>query len=320
MYTRRVQKTGGSTYIVSLPSVWAEKNGITKGSELTIEENDDRLILSLGKKKKEVVRKVLISGDVDGEMFLRTLISLYISNFDTLIIESSRYLSKEIRETARRFSKLVMGVEIFEESSSNIILQNVLDSDSFPLEKAIRRMATNVSLMLQDAIKGIIESDNDLLDSVIQRDDEVDRYHLYVFRETNGKGAAAGTVFLLIFSRILERIADHAVSASRSWRDYSPGPATKGLADFFMMSQKAFEDSLKALYSPDHLKLNEIIGRKEAIISAKRKLIEEAKKGDLVIVTSLVEEITRIGLYSTDIAELAMDRTAAGQEEISIGD
>jgi phosphate uptake regulator len=318
MYTRRVQKTGGSTYIVSLPSAWAGKNGIDRGSEVSIKEDEDRLILSLGKKKKEIVKKVLISGSVDSEMFLRGLISIYISQFDTLVIESSRYLTNELREQAKKFARLVMGVETFEESSNRIILQNVLDSESFPVDKAIRRMSTNVELMLEDTVKGIESSDLDLLESVIARDDEVDRYHLYIFRETNRKGSAQGPILLFILSRILERVADHAVNAAKTWKDRGAGVDPTELIKFFNDARKIFADAVKVLHAPQFGEINEIISRKSAIIDEKSRLITEAKRGELVAVTSVVEDISRISLYSTDIAELAMDRVAFANSEISI--
>ena len=38
---RRLQVTGGSTYIVSLPKKWVTKNQLKKGSSLLISEEED---------------------------------------------------------------------------------------------------------------------------------------------------------------------------------------------------------------------------------------------------------------------------------------
>lgn len=258
-----------------------------------------------------------IDGDLDGDVFLRSLISLYIAHFDSLVIRSGKYMGKEIRDNVRKFSKLVMGVEIFEETSNAIVLQNVLDSSSFPPDKALRRMATNVSLMLQDTIRGIKESDMELLESVVQRDDEVDRYHLYVFRETNGKGGD-GTAFLLIFSRILERIADHAVSASKTWRRSRTRKSSEVLENFMEETRNLFEDAIKVTYSPEFRAINEIIDRKDVIAERKQGILAGSRGSDSTIVSSVVEDFSRIGFYSTDIAELSLDTLSAAQKDLSI--
>ena len=39
--TRKVQVTGGSTYIISLPKSWAESSKIQKGDSLTLWPRDD---------------------------------------------------------------------------------------------------------------------------------------------------------------------------------------------------------------------------------------------------------------------------------------
>lgn len=322
-YTRRIQLTGGSTYIVSLPSKWIRESRLHKGSELTIEESNSGLILSHGgAEKPELIKKINIEGRVDLENFQRALTSVYISDFDTLVIRSSQYIDQELRETVKRFSHLVMGVEIFEESSRTIVLQNVLDSSSFPLSNAVRRMSLNVETMISDVIKGIDESDPRLLDSVISRDDEVDRYQIYVYRAVNrGKTESENGIFFLIFSRILERIADHAVNTCKIWQsDGKTNEESKSLiVDFLKRASALYNDAVDAFYSRKFEVLNSIISKKPDFQAEKENILKhQADKNYSYTASSVSEEALRIALYATDIAELAMDLIISGRSEFTI--
>lgn len=322
-YTRRIQLTGGSTYIISLPSKWIKDNRLEKGSELTIEETNGSLFLTHGSpEKSELVKKINVEGKVDLENFQRALTSIYISDFDTLMIKSSQYIDQQLRETVRKFSRLVMGVEIFEESSRTIVLQNVLDPASFPMANAVRRMSLNVETMIGDVIKGIEDNDMGLLESVISRDDDVDRYQLYVYRAVNRRKAEnENSIFFLIFSRILERIADHAVNISKIWS--STGVKNKEVANmisqFLRQGSLLYNQAVEAFYSKKFEPLNSIISKKTEFMNAKQELLKSVGKStDSFITASISEEILRIALYSTDMAELAMDIILGGNTEFTI--
>lgn len=319
-YTRRIQLTGGSTYIISLPSKWIKENRLEKGSELTIDESNGSLLLSHGEQEKaELVKKINIDPKVDLENFQRVLTSVYISGFDSLIIQSSQYIDHPLRETVKKFSRLVMGVEIFEESSRTIVLQNVLDPASFPMANAVRRMSLNVETMIGDVVKGIEENDRKLLESVIIRDDDVDRYMLYVYRVVNrGKADNQNSIFFLIFSRILERIADHAVNICKLWlsAEENKSNVAKPIADFMRKSSGLYNEAVESYYGRKFEPLNGIISRKPEFMEMKQELIK--LEGESGITSSISEEILRIALYSTDIAELAMDIILDGHSEFTV--
>ncbi|EQB68798.1 MAG: phosphate uptake regulator [Thermoplasmatales archaeon Gpl] len=308
--SRKIQITGGSTYIVSLPPTWVKANQIKKGSTVTIESLGDSLTLYPNeRKKREVVKELEITGNLSNDLLPRTLVSLYISGFDTLVIKSESYISQEIKDIVKKFSRLVMGVEIFEESAKALTLQNVLDSESFPLTTALRRMIMNVNLMLGDTAKALDSMESELMENIIGRDDDVDRYHFYMMKEISiGKYEGKDTIFNLIFSRILERVADHTVNICTILKD-SPNFDQKKkseLMQFIMYCYEVFQKATTSFLGADLKTLNEIVNVKTNIIANKAQLMKK-KYGD-VSYSGIVEEISRIGLYSTDIAEITMDR------------
>ncbi len=318
---RRLQLTGGSTYIISLPSDWIHKNSLSKGSEIFVEEVDKDLLIKIKEGRlREKTRRLTIDHDIDPVALQRALTSLYIGGFDTLVVRSERYFSSEIRDEIKKFSRLVMGIEIFEESSDSVILQNVLNSESFPTDKALRRMSTNVSVMLSDVGKAIASSDRALFESVIGRDDEVDRYHWYIFRESKGLWNFASS-FYLILSRILERVADHAVNVSKLFLDFMPAgkDSREAMDSLYTYCVTTYESAIAAFYSKNFQILNNLVDRKDEIIKLKENLLKVSAGTRLVHFYSLVsEDITRVGLYGTDIAELAMDMIMSENENFKL--
>ncbi|MFG1546105.1 MAG: PhoU domain-containing protein [Thermoplasmataceae archaeon] len=322
-YTRRVQLTGGSTFIISLPSKWVKEARISKGSEVIIDDSQGVLTVTHSQARpKENARILTVTGKPNPEYFQRVLTSLYIAGFDTLTIKSPKYMDAGMVDAISRFSRLVMGVEIFDESSRSVVLQNVLDSKSFPLPNAVRRMSLNVQTMIEDTINGISGSDSALLDSVINRDDDVDRYQLYVYREVkSGESDESNSVFYLIFSRILERIADHAVNLCKLWKTVPEhsGKESESIVEFLRESGQMYNEAVDAFYAKKFDSLDPIIGKKASVTARKDEILRSLQGGEMVaIVVPSSEEIVRIGLYATDIAELAMDMILSEREEFSI--
>jgi phosphate transport system protein len=81
----------------------------------------------------------------------------------------------------------------------------------------IPRMATIVQTMMKDSLDAFVRQDVELARSVCRRDDEVDRYDDQLFRELltymmEDPKAITRSVNLILISRHLERIADHATN------------------------------------------------------------------------------------------------------------
>lgn len=81
----------------------------------------------------------------------------------------------------------------------------------------IPRMAELAQQMVKDSLDAFVRQDVELARSVCRRDDEVDRYDDQLFRELltymmQDHKAIARAVNLILVSRHLERIADHATN------------------------------------------------------------------------------------------------------------
>jgi phosphate transport system protein len=81
----------------------------------------------------------------------------------------------------------------------------------------IPRMATIAEKMIRDALDAFVKKDADLARDVLRRDDEVDELKDQVFRELltymmADPGTIQRALSLILISRNLERIADHATN------------------------------------------------------------------------------------------------------------
>ena len=73
-----------------------------------------------------------------------------------------------------------MGTEIISETSNGIKLQTLLSYPELSVENVLRRMCLVTASMHDDAIQALKELNKKLAKEVIQLDDEVDRFSLYI--------------------------------------------------------------------------------------------------------------------------------------------
>ena len=306
---RKLQVTGGSTYIVSLPGRWVRENGMEKGSSVSISEEFNILkIRPENYVEKEVARTIELSERYSEGLLNRILISSYIAGFDSLKINTRSYISNEQRDIVRKFTRVAMGVELLEETANSITLQNVLDSESFPPVNALKRMIINVKAMINDTVIALEIKDNALLENIISRDDEVDRYHFYMMKETLGNtGKKNDEMFNMLHSRILERIADHTVNICNTLQkgERMEKEQIDGLKGFLEFCSELFQKSAALYFNVNLFEVNDLVSKKE-MIKEKKEMLSKIK-GKNISSSTITEEISRIGMYSTDIAELTLD-------------
>ena len=117
---RKVQVTGGNSFVVSLPKTWVNDVGLRASDPVAVMVQPDSSLLIVPRRDIRVSPKseaILQSGQSqDKDFLLRHFISYYLAGYDTIRIalgKSDAALRGFIREGIRR--KLV-GVEINEES------------------------------------------------------------------------------------------------------------------------------------------------------------------------------------------------------------
>jgi phosphate uptake regulator len=141
---RRLVKQGAATLMVSLPAKWAKEQGLDKGDEISLEESDNKLILSKeesGKIKKETTMTITS----ETESSIRTIItSAYRLGYDkiTIKIPSKKFIQiiKSVVENQ------LLGFEIIKETENICTIENITE----PAKEQFDNIFTKVLLNIEE--------------------------------------------------------------------------------------------------------------------------------------------------------------------------
>ena len=116
---------------------------------------------------------------VVGPYLGREIVGHYLLGSDIIHIEAKERIDLEVRKIVKATVGSLIGLEIVEESHSQIVLQCLLEPSGFPPEKILRRNYAIVAGMLRDSVNSFIDADVQLAKSVMARDDENNRLVLF---------------------------------------------------------------------------------------------------------------------------------------------
>ncbi|WP_094228473.1 PhoU domain-containing protein [Methanolobus psychrotolerans] len=180
--TRKIQITGKSTFIVTLPKKWVMNSKLGAGAEVGFSYQDDGSVLLIppGFRKEHLAKK--ISADRNIENIERDIRALYVlGNYHTIEIQGTE-ITTDKKERIKNLCKQLIGFEIVESSFSRIVLQNLLNTGDFTIEKASKRMFSLVVLMFDDLINVLNDNDTVLCKELASRALEIDRTYFLVSR------------------------------------------------------------------------------------------------------------------------------------------
>jgi phosphate uptake regulator len=328
METRKVQVTGGSTYTVSIPKEWATRNGIDAGSTVAFHPDGDTLVLTRRTDKSHTEGELDISS-LTGDDLVRAVMTMYVSGFDVISLSADR-VTTEQRRFIRDATANIVGLEVLEETSDRVVLQDLLDSSELSIHDAITRMRLIATSMLEDAVTALVGNDADFAHDVIERDSDVDRLWSLVsriFRATLRSPTAAEELGLpreTCFdyhssARQLERIADHAAKIAQVSLDLGEVPPEVGsaLQDLHREAAAVIEDAMDALLEDDPDDATRLANdaRNSVLeIDEYTRGIDELLHGlepeDTQNLGLVVDSLSRSADYGGNIAETALQKAA----------
>ena len=328
MEKRKVQMTGGSSYIITLPKDWVKDRGIRKNDVLEISTNPDGSLLIVPErdaKKDEKILSIDCQSIKDPAMIFRMLVGGYIRGYTSIEVRQSPSIPTEIQSVVRRFVRNTVGVEIIEADEKRIEIKDLLDPSEMPPERTIKRMYMLVKNMHEDAVFALMNAKMGLLNEMNERDMEIDRLywliaHQYNSISCNRKTAAKmnmdpnNGVYYFITAKTIERIGDHAVRISENaMRILESGVEPEILADLkkaSAMSIEIFTKSIDSWMRKDMVEANNNIDSVKDLVrycsTMAEKIIKE--KGMIVVaLNNIIESIRRTGEYSADISEMTIN-------------
>ena len=331
--TRKIQFTGKSSYIVSLPKQWIMELGLKQGDQIRmIRKGSSTLELYPPKFESRIQKKedaiIEISGEEKASSIIRKLISLYFLGFKTINIKPKNgRLSPNQRNTVKEAVKrMLMGSEIISDSVGGITVQVLVNLLELSVDGAFKRMIHLAKSMSSDAILAVKENNMELAQEVINTDDEVDRFGFYIIRQLKiaiqnehmlkemGFRNARNCLGYRLIVKNIERAGDHASFIAKDLLEFKK-PVKKEilekLQDMNEFCLSVLDDSCLALFKEDYVQAEKTIEKAAEIVKYEKKVREASKslKDDEEVyrIRRMSENIRRVSEYASDIAEIVLN-------------
>jgi phosphate uptake regulator len=332
---RKIQVTGGSTYIISLPKTWIAQMGLKRSSVVSIVQRDDMslCIQPKGIESPERVKKVIITihqGEKPDSV-VRRLVSSYINGYNIIQVRSTeKRIDLETRFAIKDFvRKKLVGTEILSDLPNELALQILLSYAELSVKDALRRMSLIAASMHRDAVQTLSADNPRIAKEIVNMDDEVDRFSFYVIRLLNvavrdahvlkesGIATPRQCLAYRLITKSVERMADHATNIAENRLALHLVPIhDEILTELNRISAsaiKVFEASMEALFDEEYSEADKVMeaaeetrGMEDEVI---HKIVKLAPVEDVPQLRLIVESIMRTSEYGADIAETVLNIT-----------
>jgi phosphate uptake regulator len=227
---RKLQITGGSTMIVSLPREWVSQNRLAKGDIVSIEELSSGDLRISPMHGGEFKRSVTIDCCQISDGLTDVLIGSYLAGADIIRVVCSQPISRVVRTTIREFLRDTRGMEIESEQEREICIVSLLNPSELQLQVSINRMYVLISGLIMDGFAVFGGEDKDLLKDIDDRERQIDARRLLIERQVASalktpaieKRLAVDRFSAMEhanIARALERMGDHATRFATLIRD-----------------------------------------------------------------------------------------------------
>ncbi|MEX2192901.1 MAG: phosphate uptake regulator PhoU [Nitrosarchaeum sp.] len=330
--TRKIQFTGKSSYIVSLPKQWVMDLGLKQGDQIRMRRKDSSTLEiyppkfeTRSQKKEDATIEI---DDEETSSIVRKLISLYFLGYKTINIKpKTGRLSPNQRNTVKEAVKrMLMGSEIISDSSGGITVQVLVNLLELSVDGAFKRMIHLAKSMSNDAILAMRENNLELAQEVINTDDEVDRFGFYIIRQLKiaiqnehmlkemGFRNARDCLGYRLVVKNIERTGDHAAFIAKDVLEFKK-PVKKDIVEKIEemneFALSVLDDSCLALFKEDYVQAEKTIEKTNEIIKYEKRVRDASKslKDDEEIyrIRRMTENIRRISEYASDIAEIVLN-------------
>jgi len=330
--TRKIQFTGKSTYIISLPKQWITDLGLKQGDQVSV---DRKGISSLHvtpyntrKKDQTETATIEIEPKEETSTVVRKLVSLYFLHFKTISIKPrvGRITPAQRIGIRNAVKKILMGTEITADSSDGITVQILINLVELSVDAAFKRMMLLAKSMLDDALIAIKEGNEELAKEVINSDDDVDRFGFYITRQLAiaienehmlkemGFENSRDCLGYRVIIKNIERLADHSVRISRDVLDYKTpikGKIFDRIREMSDFAISVIDDACLALFKKDYGQAEIAIKKSIDIQKYEKRVSDNLKtnKNELekYRIRRIIENVRRIAEYASDIGEIVLN-------------
>jgi len=330
--TRKLQYTGGSSYIVSLPKKWIQDLGLKQGDHVVIlrQGNSVLQIAPASKRAAKEQKEATIEVGKDNNPYFiaRKLIALYFLGFNVItIVPKEERLMVEQRVVIKNIvRRVLMGTEIIADSATGITLQVLINLLDLSVDAAFKRMLLIAKSMYRDTLLALKENNVELAEEVVKSDDEVDRFSFYIVRQLKiaiknehllkeiGLEEPRNCLGYRLIAKSVERVADHPVIIAKDIMD-NPHPLNKDIVEkitsMSYFTLEVLDDACLSMFKRDYEAADKAIEKARKIDEMEKALLRTKPRdvNELYRIKLITENIRRVAEYASDIAEIVLNMT-----------
>lgn len=287
---RKLVKQGQSTLMVSLPKRWVDKQGLDKGDRVTIQVDEDSLVIGAGKR---AIRRKSIEIDVSGyepKNIRLALVNAYRLGYSDITVTYD-----DIKEYAelQRLTGTLLGLEIVSHEGNRCVLESIAEVNADQLDNIMRKLFYSVRELLDHAIAG--ETDPAFIDPLEHR---IQRYESYTRRvssmfDSSDKPASLLWQFLSGLNHA-QREVYHAMKQAPEVSDRM----SSLLNDIKRMTQFLYE----AYFANQQSAVAELLALQKKIFGEKARLLLE--DDEVVAMQRLMTAVRMLSLASSPLVSL----------------
>ena len=329
---RKIQFTGKSSYIVSLPKGWIIEQGLKQGDQVNVSRQGSSVLeikpINISNNKNQEEAIITVSNNDDESAILRKLIALYFLHYQTIHIKpKTDRINPAQRSSIRNAVKnVLMGAEITSDSTEGITIQILINLVGLSVDGAFKRMLHLAKSMQEDVLLAVKEGNVELAEQVIKSDDDVDRFGFYIIRqltiaienvhmlEEMGFSNARDCLGYRVIVKNIERLADHAERIAKDVIEFKKPVNEKTYDKLVEMSNYTLElidNSCLAMFKKDTAEAEETIIRAGKVAKYEKKVLDTMKlsknQQEVYRVRKIIENLRRIAEYGSDIGEIVLN-------------
>ena len=324
---RKLQLTGGSTYIVSLPKKWVTDHGLAAKDQVRVEWRPSGNLRIIPEVTSITIRREvdINLSEIPKEFVLDHLIGAYLSGAQLIRIRTKNGFDRKDRRIFRSFIHTTRGIEITTEAENKIEMLSLLNPSEMPLFSTINRMYLLISSQIRDISDVLAGNELTVLEDAEEREKEIDALRFLMERqvglilessrleESMGTNRWEASEFSRVV-RTFERMGDHSFRISNLISDFEGDQLPNN--PVLLSIIPIWQNSMKLLISNFRKnKISEVHDAKNQLNSAIKSLEEfetnlwdsDVGRVNALYQDRLSESLRRICAYSSDMAEILIN-------------
>jgi phosphate uptake regulator len=175
----------GETLVMSLPKSWTQDVHVKKGDKLIVRMEKDKTLHLLPRDglTHNTETDIIVNGSLDGLDLERKIIAKYVDGFSLINVKSSQGLTPRHHTIVRDSLNKLFGLHIVDMTTTQIVLQSLLNPSELPIHKGIERTHALASSMLEGALDALANADPIMATNILKMRSDLESFHYLVLRQ-----------------------------------------------------------------------------------------------------------------------------------------